>query len=475
MSHQLSLLLNSLNGAEKRYCNLHLKTFSGKTQNNVLVNDYENISRNLKKNKSDKHTQITDGNSTRLYYKLIDALCDFHQVTLNPDEALFSRRARLLFSKGLYKEAYRLADKVIESNPQEHHLLKMETIELRMLNALKTSDIEYLKKEFKEDKVRLKNLSKEYFNLIEFELLWASFRLESTTSYFFGTKNTIKSPLLKSEENALTPFAKILFNKTNGFIAVKEGDYPAANFYANRAKLLYEQYPYLIEKDPGDYLRSVNNICLSLIFNKLYSEAAKLLSEFDSERDIFSRSKNAEVKTEFFSVKVLLRLLLAISNGEYKTIDYEIPELERMFEKYKSILPTDQKISSLLSFAIININHGNYRKAIKNLNYVIKHAEIFRKDLFHLALMAELSIHYLLGNVDLLESKLNSFKRHLNQEELPFGFEKDLPPLLNKIIQSPSEKSNFTDLHETIISSLNKENKFIYTNFITLLLLKPNK
>lgn len=474
MSFNLSQLLNTLNGAEKRYCSLYLKTFSNKKGQNKILNDFHSLQHASKK-AIVKKKYTPEGNSTRLFYKLVDALYVFHQESLCTNESVYSRRARLLFAKGLYKEGYRLTEKVVNSNPHEHHLLKMETIELRMLHALKTSDVDYLNTEFKNDKKRLVSLSKEYFNLIEFELLWASFRLESTDSYFFGKKNTLQSKLLKKEVYALSPFAKILFNKIKGFIAVKEQAYPEANYFANRAKQLYEEYPYLIAKDPGDYLRSLANICLSLIFNKSYSEAADILQQFDDSPDLFSKSKKAEVITEYFSFKVLMRLVLAISNGEFKVADYEISELEKLFDKYKDFLPVDQRLNTNLSFAVININNGNYRKAIKQINFVLKHSESFRRDIFHLALMAELSVHYLLGNVELLESKLNSFKRHLTKEELPFGFEKDLPYLLGKIIHSPGDKTNFTNLHDKITSSIQEEGKFIYTNYITLLTIKPVK
>jgi hypothetical protein len=99
---------------------------------------------------------------------------------------------------------------------------------------------------------------------------------------------------------------------------------------------------------------------------------------------------------------------------------------------------------------------------------VLKNAEKFRRDIFHLALMQELTLHYLNGNTDLLESKLNSYKKRVNLAEPPFSFEKDLPYLLNKIIHEPEEKSHFTKLHDTITQSITNENKQVFTNFISL-------
>lgn len=474
MSLHLLQLLNTLNGAEKRYCNLYLKTFSHKNESNKNLKDFKTLQQ-LAKNPNGKKRKIAEGNSTRLYYKLLDALFLFHQDHIFPDEKQYIRRARILYSKGFYKEAYKITDKILKQNPNENHLLKIEVIEMRILNALKSSNVDYLNSNLQDDKERLEQLSKEYFNLVDYETLWASFKLESTTSYFFGEKNTSGSNLLKSEDKAISPTAKILFNKIKGFISIKEGDYPAANIYAKRTKHLYEEFPYLIRKDPGDYLRSIRNICISLIFNKMYSEAEQLIDEIENNGFEFIKNKNADVITEYFTLGVLIKLDIIISSGKIREYAKELSELEAKYNNLKDLLPMNEKVNANISFSLINIYEGNYRKALKQINFVLKHAEKFRKDVFHMALISELTVHYFLGNDQLLESKLNSLKRHLNEPDLPFGFEKDLPQLLGKIIQSPEERSNYTLLHDTITKSLEAENKIVYRNFISLFLINYRK
>ncbi|MBP7810500.1 MAG: hypothetical protein KA163_14500 [Bacteroidia bacterium] len=474
MSFNLSQLLNTLNSAEKRYCNLYLKTFSNKNTPNKILNDFNSLQRILK-NPSAKKTNITEGNSTRLYYKLLDALFMFHQDSILPDEKQFIRRARVLYNKGFYKEAYKITDKILKQNLNENHLLKIEVIEMRILNALKASNVEYLNTDFSKDKKILEQLSEEYFNLVDYEILWASFKLESTTSYFFSTKNSTQSNLLKSEDTAISPTAKVLYNKIKGFISIKEGNYPEANFHATRTKIIYEQFPYLIKKDPGDYLRSIRNICISLIFNKMYAEAAQLLNELEENKFEFIKNKNADVITEYFTLLVLIKLDIIIASGKIIEYSKEVVELESKYNSLKELLPLNEKLNANLSFSVINTQTGNYRKALKQINYVLKNAEKFRKDVFHLALMSELVVHFFLDNIELVESKLNSFKRHLNDTNLPFGFEKELPSLVGKIIQAPEEKSNYTLLHNTITKSLEEENKLVYKNFISLYLITYRK
>ncbi len=466
MSLDLNELLTTLNSAEKRYCHLYLKTFSRNNPNKML-SDYAMLQKRNKKTKTEKKNN-TEGNSTRLYYKLLDGLFLFHQDSILPDEKLMIRRARILYTKGLYKEAFRITEKILKQNPDENHLLKIEVIEMRVLNALKSSDIDYLSRSFNADKKLLSKLAGEYANLIEYEILWASFKLESTTNYFFGSKDHQKSALLKTEEKAFSPAAKVLYNKIKGFVSVKEGNYPAANFHANRTKHLYEQFTYLIKKDPGDYLRSIRNICISLMFNKMFPEADQLIKETEIRMHELKNSKNADVITEYFTLLVLIKLDIIISSGNMTEYGAKISELESRYNALKDLLPLNEKLNANLSFSLINIYAGNYRKALKQINYVLRNAEKFRRDVFHLALISEITLHFHLGNIELVESKLNSLKRYFAEADLPFNFIKELPLAVGKILQNPEEKNNYPALHNMITKSLEKENKLVYKNFISL-------
>jgi hypothetical protein len=474
MSQNLLQLLNTLNSAEKRYCTLYLRTFSNRDEDNKNLTDFKTLQRIAKSPKVSKGN-LTEGNSTRLYYKILDALFLFHQETILPDEKQLIRRARVLYAKGFYKEAFKITDKILKQNLHENHLLKIEVLELRIINAIKKSDVDYLNSDFHNDKKLLEELSKEYFNLVDYETLWASFKLESTTSYFFGSDESNRSNLLKNENKALSPAAKVIYNKIKGFVSMKEGNYPEATFYANRSKNLYEQNPYLIKKDPGDYIRSIRNICISLIFNKMFEEAEKILDEVDNNGFDFYNNTSVDIVTEYFILQTLVRMDVVISGGNMLAFADELAKHESKYNSIKDILPLNEKVNANISFSLINLYGGHYRKALKQINFVLKESEKFRKDVFHLALISELTVHYFLGNLQLLESKLNSLKRHLSEADQPFGFEKELPHLLGKIIQSPETRSNFTQLHDTITESLEKENKSVYRNFISLYLIKYHK
>ncbi|MBK7667786.1 MAG: hypothetical protein IPJ32_10860 [Sphingobacteriaceae bacterium] len=87
-----------------------MKTFSNKDTPNKILSDFNSLQRIAKKPSSPKKF-ITEGNSTRLYYKLLDALFMFHQDSILPDEKQLIRRARVLYSKGFNNEALKITEK----------------------------------------------------------------------------------------------------------------------------------------------------------------------------------------------------------------------------------------------------------------------------------------------------------------------------------------------------------------------------
>ena len=73
MSLQLIQLIKTLSRNEKRYINLNLKAFSFDEENNKFLSDFNKIEKQLGLKKIKDELLIT-GNSTRLYYKLLDIL-----------------------------------------------------------------------------------------------------------------------------------------------------------------------------------------------------------------------------------------------------------------------------------------------------------------------------------------------------------------------------------------------------------------
>ena len=477
MSLQLIQLIKTLSRNEKRYINLNLKAFSFDEENNKFLSDFNKIEKQLGL-KNIKDELLITGNSTRLYYKLLDILYQFHENELpNSGESLKNlKRAKLLIYKNLYKEGVKLINKIINQSSKYDYLIKIESLELKLNSAIKHADIEYLTTEYFIDKTLFEKFHKEYFNLMEFQGIEALIKLESTTFYFYGEDNQLSKTykqLLENEENAFHPLAKIYFNKANAFLALKGRDLEASYNFAKRTLYLFEQYPEIKSKNLISFLKAIRNFCIVLIHLKKYNEAEKTLNEIEPSLFVYTKIKTTDLKTELFTLFVLLRTDIIISN---ETIEENISKLnffENEFRNNLAYLRDDEKASSYLNLSIFNLHQENYRQALKYTIQALKVSGTVRKDIYHLALMNELTIHYFLGNTEVLFSKITAYKRIISKNEFVFGFEKELPEILYELFNNPQNLKLYKNLFLKINTSLAGEEKLVYKPFILLFYLKP--
>jgi hypothetical protein len=164
---------------------------------------------------------------------------------------------------------------------------------------------------------------------------------------------------------------------------------------------------------------------------------------------------------------------IIISN---KTISENINKIKFFENEIKlniNDLRDDEKASSFFNLSVLNLYVKNFRPALKHTIQALKISGTIRKDIYHLALMNEFTIHYFLGNTEVLFSKLAAYKRIIAKDEFVFGFEKELPDLLYEIFNNPQDTSGYKKLFEQINRSIVKEGKQIYKHFISLFYLKP--
>lgn len=477
MSNQLIQLVKSLSRNEKRYINLNLKTYSYDEGSNQLLADFNKIEKQLSLKRINDDFAI-EGNATRLFYKLLDILFNLYKEQLyeNENDNRLIKRSQILFHKRFYSEGVKQLNKVIYKGFSYSYLLKIEAIELKIRAAIKFVDVNYLNTQFESDKELLSQFSKYYFNLVEFESMWAIIKVESTTSYFYGSNQEFSKKyetLLSNENNAFSPNAKIYYNQINAFLGIKVGNLERAYKHITRAIEIFETYPEIRENQFNEYLRSIRNLCIVYTHQKKLDAAEKLLDNISVVIDQSKKRKVASLSNDIFTLMVLLRMDIIINNNTIELNKFRLKDFEdELLEKEEGIA-ADEKATSYFDLSLMNMATGNYRKALKLVVPAIRESGVVRKDINHLSIMLELVIHYFLGNSDLLFSKLASYKRIIDKGEIVFAFEKDLVKGLTSIFNAPQNSRNFTKLKSDIERSLIEENKMIYYRFIALFYLKP--
>lgn len=473
MSQQLVNFIQSLGKSEKRYIHLYLRTFSG--SDNILLHDFLEIE---KLSERKKHTPTIKGNGTRLYYKLLDILAEYHRENLNNNniDYINLNRAKLLFHKGFTEEAEKLIDKILEIPSDINHLVKVEAIELRLMNAVNNGQISYLSSHFEDDKARLKTISDEYTNLINYELLWAASKYENSSSYFFENRNNYSekqyNDFLSDESQAISPLAKILYNKIKGYESIKARNVDDAIKYSKRAIDIFDVNRELIKTNTIEFLKSIRNYCIALNHKNEIEKAEAFLMEEQSKLSPSILQKNIATKIEAYTLFSLIRIDLIINGKMLQQRKTQLEDAEKEFLQIRSYLPKDQLMASTFQFVLYYLSGDTPRKAIRHINYALRNSDNTRKDIYELVLLSELVVHFRLGNIDLLESKLIAFKKYIQKNEMVFGFTHTIPSHFSKLIREPEELKHYKNMIAEAEQNMKEENKAFYLNFNPLLHIK---
>ena len=173
-----------------------------------------------------------------------------------------------------------------------------------------------------------------------------------------------------------------------------------------------------------------------------------------------------------FTLDVLLRLDNIVSNEKVADNIESLAYFDQSLKENEKHIAPDEKVTSYFLLGFSYFLSGDLRKALRRVNQAISLSKTVRKDLHHLSLMLELCIHFCLENTDLLETKLNSYRKSLTKSEPFFTFESDTFKFLKKIIQSPNNPKFISDFNKFILSELQKSNKMEYKNMIAFRYLK---
>ena len=335
--------------------------------------------------------------------------------------------------------------------------------------------MDYLQNNFEKEKSLLSEISRHYFNQLEFESIWAIVKLESSISHFYGAKNELlerHSEILSDESNALGPGSKIYFHQINAFLAIKSNDLPRAMTPLNEVSEIFEWHPELRDNRYSDYLRNLRNKSIILMRTQTYEEVNDFLKSLADEILLNRKSKSPSFKNDVFTLDVLLRLDNIVSNEKVADNIESLAYFDQSLKENEKHIAPDEKVTSYFLLGFSYFLSGDLRKALRRVNQAISLSKTVRKDLHHLSLMLELCIHFCLENTDLLETKLNSYRKSLTKSEPFFTFESDTFKFLKKIIQSPNNPKFISDFNKFILSELQKSNKMEYKNMIAFRYLK---
>ena len=469
MSKILITLIGNIPGPARRYCHLHLKTFNPNSEENFFLHDFKKI--------SEKKASKLKSNSTRLYEKILDILFNYYAPkvdTLNTETRLL-KRALVLNKLGMQHYASTLSETVINSTIEDHNYLKcLEAFDLRLQFAFEQEDMSYLHHYMLEYREQKEQMIRDYMDLSNYQTLWMIVKQGAMKHHFFSPEEKLEgnyyAQLLDRDEMELTAESKIILFKIKGYISMKEKKPEKALEFMLKTKTVYDNNPWLTIKDPLEYARYIKNTCITLSFLKQTDKAKAMIDSFETEMG-FDEKKFDPIQLEIKCIILGIQVDLALACRDFEMYNEKFITEEKFILVHHEKIPPESRISLLYAFFLINLHNRNYRKCRVIINYLSKIDENIRKDLRELTYIGELALHYLEGNIDLLESRLKHLERKLMHESPFFKFTSDVLIYFILKLKDPHAKHSERYLKD-ILKEAKEGEMSVYFNYNPLLELK---
>lgn len=495
-SDHLFLLIRAMTKSEKRFFKLYASRL-----NTAADKKFVRLFDAFDKQKMHNEEQILLSNNdlsaqqlsnlkAHLYIQLMKCLrmCNTYRLKEMEIGELLDY-ARILYSKGLYRECTKMIDKAKRmaiTNDRSVILLKILELEKltisRTLSANNEQRVNGIIREAEQVADRIRNInifSNLSLKLNSYYLRFGSIKskkdLEAVNRYF-------QSSLPGYSEDALSFHEKMhLYASYVGYCFFVR-DLKKGYEYAQKWVSLFDEHPLMIPNELETYIKAINS--LLVIQNKLYK-----YHEFaETQKKLIAIKRNKElVLTENINLNLFKAIYVHEINrhfmlGDFKSGTRVVSKLEEELNKF---IPKLDKHSVLLFYykiACLFIGNGNYKTGIKWLNKIFNDRETnVREDLHSFARILLLVCHYELGNDDLVESNIRSTYRYFIKKNDLNRYQQNILEFVKHLFDSGAErglKKRFVKLKEQMKSlERNKFEKraFVYFDIISWLESKIEK
>ena len=491
-SNDLFQLIKSLSKTERRYFKLYTAKYKSKRKNNYLKlfeaiskqdeYDEEEIKKVFNKTTIVKNLSME---KNYLYGILLDSLTSFHSyASIDSTIKNLLSQVEILHKKILYNQCEKLllrAKRLAFTYEKYPQLLEILEWEIKMGEA----DVLKLRPALQKNREEKRSIIKQYANLSEYQYIhYNIFALAKEHDVVRDIKSgnelnkLFDNPLLSNANNALSHEAKLLFHNIHNSYFYAKIDSLNAYKHAKEIVRIIESRPEIIERNPLQYLKTLNNFIIDCINLGKHSDA---FSSIKKIRTI--KQKSIDIEVRIFVMSYNYELSIYILSGEFEKSIRLINTIEQGLKKYKGKIPSSKELSFFHAICYNYFGIGEYKKALAWSNKILDHEDASsREDIYSFQKIFNLIIHFELGNLDLLEYNGVSAYRYLNKKERLHKFESVVLNSIKKMSKAITSPNNLTtafkELKELLIP-LSKDplekNSFDYFDFISWLESKITK
>ncbi len=455
-SDHLFRLIKTLSKGEKLFFKLYVSRLSG-SENKKFIILFNAIDKQkeyneeliLSKEKAINPKQFSNLKA-HLYYQLLKCLklCNTNNLdTINIIELL--NYARILYSKGLYKECIKMIDKVKKmAIENDYSILLLEILELEKLVIPKTLN------EGNERRVNIVitetvKVAESIKNINIFSNLALKLNSYYVQTGFIKNKADLEritylfsSSLPPYKKNTLSFQEKLyLYNSYIGYYLFIQ-DFKQANIYADKLVKLFDEQPEMKRHKLEMYIKALNNLLVAqhklYKYNEFVATQKKLVAIKRDKTLVLTENINLNLfKTIYFH-----EINRHFMSGEFKSGTRIVAALESEINKFISRLDKHSVLLFYYKISCLYFGSNNFKIALKWLNKILNEREInLREDLYSFSRILSLICHFELEHSDLIESNIKSTYRYFMKKGDLTIYQTHILDFLKRILKDSSDKS----------------------------------
>ena len=402
--------------------------------------------------------------SLRSYYSDVSADKQLKDMLINVD---------ILYKKELYRQCHRVLSKAKKiALKLEKHLYLMEIVQWEktlMQQELYIEKIKgYLSEGFKEEHVlleKIKNTIDYRRNVMEMDIVLRQEGNRINQPLSEQLKKIMNDPLFRNEKKALSLEASLFYHTAHVIYYFLKKDFEKSCEYSSGCIKLLESKPEHIPDKIPQYYTALQNLMVSQLNAGKYSELFRSIKKVRKTVVDHSIYSNSKLQKELVMTSYNIELYVYVKTGKFSQGLAIIPELTKELQASGSILKKESEIVLISQISKIYFGAGNYRQALYWINKLLNDKEIgLRQDIYCLAKIFNLIIHYEMGNNELLEYIVLSTYRFLSKRNRLYQFESAVLHFIRKRLSQKTTPEKMIGAFRKLKSELIKISKNPFEN-----------
>jgi len=482
-------LIKSLTKTEKRHFRLFVNR-SGNTDEVKFIKLFDAMESMklyddlaiLNKVPSIKKVQFSN-QKAHLYKQVLSSLRHYHSnqnIDIQLRESL--DHAKILYNKGLYKQALKLLEKSKNvAKDSKHHTLALEMMEFEKL-----IESQYITRSIDTRAEELTNEVNETTNIISSSNKLSNLALNLYGLYLKNGQAKNESDIQEVQKyfddnipevnlESLNFYEQLYFHQCHVWFNTIIQNFPNCYKHANSWIDLFKNNPEMAKRQPVQFIKGYHNLLSALFHLQYYSRFCSVLSELEDLQYNEEIVKDLNTQVLVFKFLFSSRANKHFMEGSFDEGVKLIPELLAKLDEYSTKIDAERLLLFYYKIATLYFGSGDNENAIHYLNKIVNFKEVnLREDIHCFARILNLIAHFDAGQDHQLEYQIKSTFQFIGKMNDQQAVQKEIFQFLRKSGKiKPNElKKEFQLLHDRIAvykDHISERRPFLYLDILSWL------